>query len=195
MYEYIKLPVMEEVFFELLPGIILKKRDSQYKISFIDSPEFKTFMKPPVLLVDGVIIKDATVIGNMNPELVERIDVVKDRYMAGDYLFYGIVNVITKTGDFSHVPLPDFAARLKYRATDPVATFSSHDYSEIGNLRSTLPDFRNTLYWNGSVKPGKDGKATIEILTSDYATTYEINIQGIISGGQLVSDKKLVKVY
>lgn len=195
MDEYIKLPVMEEVFFELLPGIILKKREAQYEISFIDPPEFRTYGKPPVLMVDGVIVKDATIIGNMNPELVERIDVVKDRYMAGDYLFYGVVNIITRTGDFRHVPLPDNAAKLRYRAADPVASFRSPDYSETENLRSTLPDFRNTLYWNGSLKPDKDGKIMIEIWASDYAATYEINVQGITSEGKPVLGKRLIKVY
>jgi hypothetical protein len=57
-----------------------------------------------------------------------------------------------------------------------------------------IPDFRNTLYWNPSVKPDKGGKARIEFWTSDMASTYEINIQGITSDGKPISQRKIIKV-
>jgi hypothetical protein len=56
------------------------------------------------------------------------------------------------------------------------------------------PDFRNTLYWNPSVKPGIDGKAKIEFWTSDIAGDYEINVQGIAPEGKILSVRKIIKV-
>ncbi len=35
-------------------------------------------------------------------------------YMVGDLVFYGLVNIITRAGDFSSVMLPDHAVRLNY---------------------------------------------------------------------------------
>lgn len=57
-----------------------------------------------------------------------------------------------------------------------------------------IPDFRNTLYWNPSVKPDKDGRIGIEFWTSDFTTDYEINIQGITSEGKAFSIKKIIRV-
>jgi hypothetical protein len=56
------------------------------------------------------------------------------------------------------------------------------------------PDFRNTLYWNPSVKPGINGKAKIEFWTSDIKSDYEINVQGITPEGKTLSIRKIIKV-
>jgi hypothetical protein len=161
MADYITLPVMQEVFFEFLPGVFLKSKKSGYVISIANPENNKTYDSPPGLFIDGVMVKDPSLIANLDPEIVEKIDVVSEKYYVGDYLFYGIVNVITKTGDFSNINLPDDAIRLSYRVIDPVWSFVSPDYSSAGMKNSRIPDFRNTLYWNPSVKPDKDGKARI----------------------------------
>jgi len=194
MADYIKLPVMEEVFFELIPGAFMKIRRSAYEISIMDPIDNKVYESPPFLLIDGVPINDPSIIANLDPETVERIDVVKERYFVGDYLFYGIINVISKDGDFSSVDLPDYATRLQYRVIDPVRSFVSPDYSSEEMKSNHIPDFRNTLYWNPSIKPDKDGKGRIEFWTSDIATDYEINIQGITPEGKLISYKKIIAV-
>ncbi len=194
MDDYIKLPVMQEVFFELMPGVMLKSKKAQYEFSVLDPVENKIYNKPPVLFIDGVVINDASIIANLDPEIVEKIDAVKEPYLIGDYLFYGLVNVITRKGDFSCVTLPDYAVRLQYRVVDPANSFSSPDYSTQEKKESSLPDFRNTLYWNPSVKPDNNGKISVEFWTSDYASDYVINIQGFTGEGRTISYKKVLKI-
>jgi hypothetical protein len=194
MDDYIKLPVMQEVFFELMPGVFMKKKKTGYEITISDPVENKVYDEPPILLVDGVVIHDPDLIANLDPELVEKIDAVKSRYFVGNYLFYGLVNVITRAGDFSNIPLPDYTVRLPYRVAEASGLFSSSDYSLPENKKRRIPDFRNTMYWNSSVKPDKEGKAEIEFWTSDYKSDYEINIQGIAGDGKLISLRKKVKV-
>ena len=125
MDDYIKLPVMQEVFFELIPGVFLRKKKADYEITISDPVDNKVFDKPPVLFIDGVVVKDPDIIANLDPEKVEKIDAIKSRYFVGDYMFLGLVNVITRKGDFSEVTLPDFAVRVPYRVTEPVVEFSS----------------------------------------------------------------------
>jgi hypothetical protein len=194
MEDYIKLAEMEEVFFELVPYVTFKNKESVYEISIVDAFKNKIYEVTPVLLIDGVINKDPSIIAKLDPELVEKIDVVKEKYFVGDYYFYGIVNVITKSGDYSCCTLPGYAIRLPYRVIDPVRAFVSPDYSSVEMKDNRIPDFRNTLYWNPSVKPGKDGKTRIEFWTSDITSDYEINIQGITSEGKTVSLRKTIKV-
>jgi hypothetical protein len=194
MDDYIKLPVMSEVFFELLPGVFLKNRKTVWGINIADPETNMIYDESPVLFVDGVVIDEASKIANLDPELVERIEVIKERYLVGDFLFFGIVNVITRAGDFSSVTLPPYAVRLPYRITEPVNTFSFPDYSDPAIKQRRIPDFRNTMYWNPSVKPGIDGKATVEFWSSDYSGDYIIDIQGITDNGTKISLKKPIRV-
>jgi hypothetical protein len=190
MDDYIKLPVMQEVFFELIPGVFLRKKKTDYEITIADPVENRVYDKPPLLLIDGVVIKDPAVIANLDPELVEKIDAVKSRYFIGEYMFYGLVNVITRAGDFSNITLPDYAVRLPYRITEPVNSFLSPDYSSQEKRQNRIPDFRNTLYWNSSVETDKDGRASIEFWGSDIDSEYAISIEGFTGTGISVSAKK-----
>ena len=192
--EYISLPVMSEVFFELLPGVSLKKRQSGYEIFITEHVNDEVSVLQPTLMIDGVIIPDASMIANLDPELVEKIDIVKSKYVVGKHTFSGIVNVITKTGDYSAVSISDNMMRVPYAVNDPMMKFISPDYSAEESHESRIPDYRNTYYWNPSVKTGKTGKTAIEFWSSDNKGDYLINIQGITSDGNAFSLQKVIKI-
>jgi hypothetical protein len=194
MKDYIVLPVMEEVFFELLPGVFLKNKKSGYEISILDPVTNEIYYKQPLLMIDGVIINDPSVIAGLDPEAVEQIDVIKDKYVVGDCLFYGIINIITKAGNCKNIALPDYAIRGTPRVYDQVISFSSPAYTSPESKQNRIPDFRNTLYWNPSVQPDKNGKYQVEFWSSDFASDYVINIQGVADDGRSVSFRKYIKV-
>jgi hypothetical protein len=194
MADYVSLPTMEEVFYELLPNVSVKKRNSGYEILITDRINEKRNEISPDLFLDGVKIKDASIIVELDPSIVERIDVVKEKYFVGNYSFPGIVNIMTKSADFSSIPLPGYMIRLPYRVIEPVKSFFSPDYSSGELKNNTIPDFRNTLYLNPSVKPDSEGKIRIEFWTSDFVSEYEINVQGITSEGEVISTKKTFRV-
>ncbi len=192
--DYIKLPVMSEIFFELLPGVSLKRRRSSAEISITYHLEDELITKQPTLMIDGVIIKDPMLIANLDPELVEKIDVIRENYRVGKYIFPGLVNVITRAADFSSVPLPDYMIRLPYRVIDPVLSFASPDYSIDSLRQSRIPDYRNTLYWNPSATFGNDGKVNAELWSTDNKADYLLDIEGITGDGKFFSFRKIVKV-
>ncbi len=194
MDDYIKLPVMEEVFYELLPGVMMKKRRTGYEFEIIDPIDNYVYEVAPVLFIDGVVVNDAEVIANLDPELVEQIDVVRERYLVGDYVFYGLINIITRRGDYSNVSLSDHALRLSYSAAEPVFQFTAPDYASQQSKLSRTPDFRNTLYWDADYKTESDNRISFDLWTSDQPGDYEINIQGIASDGKPLSLRKTVKV-
>lgn len=194
MADYILLPNMQEVFFELIPGVSMRTGRARSGITVTNLADNRAYDYDATLMIDGVVIADPAVIAGMNPELVERIDILRSEYAVGGYHFYGIVNVITKSGNYGSFPLPDYAVRFPYRIFDPDIPFVSPDYSETEAKQSRVPDFRNTLYWNPSVKPGKNGKARIEFWSSDYVSDYVISIQGISSEGIPLSASKTIRV-
>jgi len=148
----------------------------------------------PVVMLDGVIMKDLSPIVKLNPDLVEKIDVVWDKYRVGGYLFNGIINVITKAGDFRYGSLPGDAIRVNNRLIEPVSSFVSPDYSNAELKNSRIADTRNTLYWNPLVRPDKNGFASIKFWTADVKTDYVINVSGITAEGKTISVRRIVKV-
>ncbi len=141
-----------------------------------------------------MVVKDPDLIANLDPEKVERIDAIKARYFVGEYMFLGLVNVITRKGDFSEVTIPDYAVRLPYRVTEPVLIFTSPDYSSPERKKSRIPDFRNTLFWDPAVKTNEAGEAISGFWTSDFRSGFEISVQGFTGDGTPVSIRKTLKV-
>jgi hypothetical protein len=194
MDNFIKLPVMQEIFFELVPGTRLRSRKSGYEMRIMNPIDNIFYTEPPLVMIDGVIINDHSLLANLDPETVEKIDVTRTPYLTGDLLHYGIVNVITRTGNLRNITLPDYVARLPFKVADPVPSFYAPDYSDPDSKQSRIPDFRNTLFWSPSLKPDKDGKVRMEFWTSDSASDYIVNIQGITGDGKLISVKKSIRV-
>jgi hypothetical protein len=192
--DYIKLPVMQEVFQELMPGILLRSKKSGYEILIVDPVEKKVYEEPPGLFVDGVFITDAGIIADLDPESVEKIDAVVDQYMVGDHLFRGIINIITRSGDFSGFPLPSGVLRLKYRVIDLEEKFLVPHYSSDQEKSSRIPDLRNTLWWNPAIKPDVTGRISSRFTTSDFISDYVITIQGLSSSGKLLDIKRSISV-
>jgi hypothetical protein len=188
--DYISLPVMQEVFFELVPGVLLRSIKSGYDVKIINPLTGNYYAEPPLVMIDGVIINDLTVLGDLNPEIVEKIEVVKTPYLIGDLVLHGIVNVITRSGDFSNITMPDYTVVLPYRVTDNYDSFIAPDYSDKQKKQKRIPDLRNTLYWNPSVKTDRNGEVETEFWTSDLPGTYTIIIHGISATGERLSLNK-----
>lgn len=193
MADYIKLPTMQEVFFELLPGVTMKSENAGYRIT-IGGITDNRLNVDPLLLIDGVVIRDPALVYNLDPELVEKIDVVKSRYMIGDYMFYGLINIITTKGTLDNIRLPEEAVRLRYRDYEPDQKFSYPDYSLNQSLQSHLPDFRNTLYWNNLTLSASDKKISLKFFASDFISDYDIIILGVTTNGRFITQKKSIKI-
>lgn len=194
MNDYIGLPAMREVFLELVPGITVRRNKGIATFHIIEPVSNTAFEEQPGMFVDGVMIYDPEVILNMNPEHVEKIDIITSEYIVGDIVFKGIINVITRKGDFSNIALPDNAIRIRYKLYDPSADFIAPDYSDQKEKISRVPDFRNTLYWNDNVDLPGEHQHAVSFWASDYTSEYVVKIQGVDSSGQPFSLRRIISV-
>jgi hypothetical protein len=183
MKNYISLPTMQEVFIELIPGVAIRTNNKNFKVHIIDPVSNTALKGESLLLIDGVRYNDPSVMLNMNPDRVEKIDIIAGEYLIGDLIFAGIINVITKTGDLGGVPLPVRSLRIKFRQYDPPAEYVSPDYSDTVAMNKRIPDFRNTLYWTYDLKPAGDTKNIIEFCSSDISSDYIITVAGTDESG------------
>jgi hypothetical protein len=190
MNDFILLPVMQEVFFELIPGVTFKNSKAGWKIKMINPLTAEYYDDSPLVLIDGIVLHDLSVLANLDPELVDRIEVVKTPYQINNLRINGIVNVITRSGNITNSSIPDYAAQLSYRVIEKTPVFISLDYSDKKLKESRIPDLRNTLYWNPSFTFNGNKSDLCEFWTSDLPGSYIINIEGIMSDGKPISIHK-----
>jgi hypothetical protein len=192
--DFIQLRNVEEIFFEIIPGVSLIKTGGRYEMQMKNSMGKVLYDSPPMMMIDGVIVRDPSIIIRLDPAEIERIDVVQDQYMVGDCIFDGIVNVITKTADFRNIPLPAGALRMQNNIFDRVYEFAAPRYSGDSGMADHEPDYRNTLYWNPDMKQDQEGKLGFHFWTSDATGYYYICVQGFTSAGEPFSGYKLIQV-
>jgi hypothetical protein len=182
--DYIKLPALEEVFFEIVKSVRITRRKDQYELTIIDPRTLLPILGKPLFLLDGVPVHDLNpVMLLLDPEEVERIDIVSSRYMMGDVSFSGIINVVTHDAEYDHFELPGYASRQSYQFLQVPIPFHAPDYSLSADSLRYIPDYRNTLYWDPDVITGASGEAEIKFYTADEVTRYRIVIQGISDRG------------
>lgn len=188
--DYVELPTMEEIFLEVIPDVALRKRTDGYEIVISQRINDRRFVMDPAIMIDGVLIKEASVIAELDPGNVEKIHIISKKYLAGGYLFDGIVNVITKSADFSIIPLPEYMTRIKYQVAAPVPEFHSPVYSAGEMKKDRTPDYRNVIYWNPSVSV----ENPVEFRSADNKTDYIIKVQGMTTDGRAFCEMKKISV-
>ena len=182
--DYIKLPTIEEVIFELVPEVSVIRRNGLYYLrsrNYISDLE----VYRPLILIDNIPVSDIGTMLKMSPERIERIDVTDRIYAKGDLLFGGILNLISRKGDMAGIDLPKNSYFFNF---DGFVQNDNKMLSVIENQTSDprIPDVRNCLYWNPSVRivPGTTTK--IEFQTSDRTGNYMIVVRGVTDEGTII---------
>jgi hypothetical protein len=191
---YISLPTMQEVFFELVSGVTIRTNNGVVRFHITDPRTNSILEGEPLILIDGVLINDPAIMLGLNPDRVEKIDIIASDYLLGDFIFPGIINAITKTGDYSEIPLSRNSLKIRQRLFDPPEIFESPVHSGSAPADKRIPDFRNTLFWEYDLKQADDGKSFIEFYTADISSDYIINIAGTDRSGKPVSYNKAFRV-
>jgi len=194
MTTFIELSSLKEIVKEIVPGVSINRENGKSTIRIIDETTNLPFDSTPLVLVDGVPINDLDKILSINPKAIERIEVLKGRYLISDIIIEGIVHFITKKGNLSAVEFDKSVFRQEFEALQPVYKYSYPDYSVDTLKNSRIPDFRNTLYWNPDIITDEAGKAVVEFYTSDETGDYTIIVEGMTSDGRTGKTEKSFNV-
>jgi hypothetical protein len=192
--DYIDLPTMEEVFHELVPGVALRGRAGDARFVFTSEPGSPTLKGPDAVFLDGVILDDPSFIAVLDPDLIERIDVIRSPYQIGRIIFNGIISIISKEGDMCGIDYPDAGLRTSLDFMDRDYTYNNFSYDADRRSDPLIPDFRNTLYWNPSIKPDREGIIEFTFYTSDFLSDYLICIQGLTDSKEALVYSKQIRV-
>ncbi|MFZ2286526.1 MAG: hypothetical protein WAV93_06025 [Bacteroidales bacterium] len=184
--DYISLSSMKEIFFELVRRLAVRS-DRKDGAAVIWDPVLK---RSPALFVDLVPVDDPEAILSLDPSHVRQIDIISGDYLFGDLVFPGILNVMTRKGNFTESRLPPNTLRSPFRMADKPSRFLSPDHVSGENNR--IPDLRNTLFWNGDFKGGGDGDLSAGFRSSDDSQLCVITVNLIDREGNIISAREKI---
>lgn len=130
----------------------------------------------------------------MDPEDIAQINIVSYKYYKGILEMDGIIDIHTNDGNLPVTEMPGNYLRQVYQVYQPYREYFIPAYQDGQALNSRIPDLRNLLYWNPSVRTDHEGKAFISFYTPDNDGNYSIRIEGISGYGLLGSATDSLKV-
>ncbi len=119
------------------------------------------------------------------PNEIEKIEIFKDASASyyGVLAANGVISVTTKKG--IDTELRQKKEKVSYKQVQGFYTareFSSPNYKLNPDYK--FPDKRATLFWGGSIKTDKNGRAKITFFNSDNAKNIQLDLQGISDFGE-----------
>jgi hypothetical protein len=180
--DYTRFSTMEEVLREYVPEVAVRRFGGQLHLKVFDFDAHDFYPTDPLILIDGVKV-DNTILLAYDPLKVNRLEVITNKYIKGEFVYPGIVNFTTYHGDMQDLKLDSKAVILDYEGLQLKRDFYSPVYKTEQQALSRIPDFRNLLYWAPDVQTDKNGQATVEFYTSDMKGKYVAVLQGIDDAG------------
>ena len=188
--DYIRLDSLEEYFHEFVGTVKIKyKKKKPYMNVF--NPDLMQVMKhSPLLMFDGLILSDASVILNKDSKGIDKIEVVPYEYYYGSSHLYGIINVISKTQKCEINELPKNTERYYL----PLFTKGIEFMNQRMPQKGYRPDFRTDLLWEPNINLTKDKSFELEFTSSDVKGEYELTVEGISEKGEPIVIKQSILV-
>ncbi len=186
--KYIAMPSLKDYIYELIPqlGIRHEGKRTTLKVLGVYSD---LAIHDPLVLVDMVPIFDIDRVLKLQPDKIERIELVTVPYVRGDIIFGGIVSLFSKKGDLAGIDLPSVGRFITY---DMLSREFATKAPDIQNKRT--PDLRNCLYWNPDLKLRGTEPARISFNTGDSAGDYLIVVRGSDQTGKVKIATKEITV-
>ncbi|MEE4213427.1 MAG: hypothetical protein V2I34_00065 [Bacteroidales bacterium] len=104
--DYIKLPDMRELIFEVVPEIMVRKKGDDFSLVVLGESPFPDLYEH-LILIDGIPLLRYSKLLELPPSRFERIDIVNSLYIHGNQIFAGVVNFVSVNGDMAGLDLPD----------------------------------------------------------------------------------------
>jgi hypothetical protein len=184
---FIDLPNFTEISRELLPGVKFRNYNNEPSLQVLNNPMRNYFNEMPLLLIDGIPVRDLNLIKGMGTADIDRVDICQSERFYGDLRFPGVVAIYTTKADYSMLPESDQLIRLKLETIQEPAKLAEHILPE-----PTVPDLRQVLYWAPSTKPTET--LPVAFSTSSVLGQYKLVVRGRLKDGTLIYTEKQFEV-
>jgi hypothetical protein len=193
--DYTRFPSLKETFVEVVTFARIRRKDGKEVLEVFDpySPykEGPFSSREPLLLLDGMLVQDHDEVFGYSAHDIERIHVFPGPYRYGPEVFWGIIDITSKKGDFKPRLRGEYMKEFELESPLPNRRYSSPDYSSKGLQR--IPDYRTELFWAPNVRVDSK-ELTQHFYTSDVPGTYQVILEGYTEEGGYVLARQYFKV-
>ncbi len=116
--DYIKLPDMREVIFEVVPFVTVRKEGEDFSLKVIGENPFPRIYDP-LFLIDGIPLLRFNRLLELPPDRFKKIDVINSLHIHGNQVFAGVVNFISVNEDLAGLDLPEGSRLLSLDLPGP----------------------------------------------------------------------------
>jgi hypothetical protein len=190
--DYAKLPNMREFIFEIIEGVVSARENRQEAINILDERAFDKIGPNPLIIIDGVPVSEASVVTGLDPEKVQVVRVVRNKYFYKKQIFDGILDIITYQGDASAFDLPEGTFRFDFMRED--GSGSGSEPLAYQDTSSTIPVYKNMLCNKPLITTDDNGDAEISFMTPDNSGTYVIECFGLTPEGIALEGRAAITV-
>lgn len=181
--KYIKLPTLEEVFYELVPSVVVVRHHGMPRF-FVSGDHSDLRLYPPLVLLDRVPLSDMKNILSIPPGRIKSIDVVNATYQRGDLIYGGIISMKSRQDDLAGIDLPESSFFLEFQTLDHSDSLQALiDVKGAGS--PNIPMMGNTLYWQSDVVADKNNKVHVSFDTGDETGDFEIWLTSVTTEGKV----------
>ena len=185
--QFIDLPNFDEISRELLQGIRFRENNHILSLQLFNFQRNKFFDDPPLVLLNGIPVRDLQLIKNLGTKEIDRIDVCLTERFYGNLQFSGVLAIYTSKSDCSWLNESDSFVKLRLNAIQPPS---------ILNIPSDInfkePDLRRVLLWLPSLEPAQNIK--IDFQVPDIRGKYRLIIRGIGRDGKVFFNEQSFEV-
>lgn len=184
---FIDLPNFNEISKELLPGVKFRNYNRVPTLQVFNAAQQFYFENQPLILLDGIPIRDLNVIKDMGTKDIAKVEIVQNERFYDDLIFPGVIAIYTSKADYTRVPESNDLIKLNLEVIQPHAILNSPL-----QLRLSDPDLRQVLLWNPSLKPAP--KIELDFQTSDIKSSYKLIVHGKTSDGSTFYKEQIFEV-
>lgn len=186
--KYIQLPTLEDYLNELPTLVKVRKRQGEKYFRVLGN-QTGLIDFDPLVLVDLVTIDDPSLVLAIPPSSISRVEIVNLLYLKGDQTYGGIINIISKNGDFAGIKLPSSGIFINYEFLS-----NTSNYPGIYKDLPHIPDTRNTLFWEPQLRFNKDNTAEVSYKAPSTPGRYLIILNAINSKGKVFRMTSAIEV-
>ncbi len=188
--DYTRFPSFRETIVEVVTELYFTQNDGKYQLHLRDYSTQLKLDEPVLVMVDGLLIQNINELFDYRMENVRKITVVPGGYFYGAATFSGIINIVTKNGDFVSKAKGDYIASDNTLRPAVQKLYYNPDYSEKTKLER-IPDYRMQLLWLPTFYGGNE---EISFFTSDVKGIFEIATEGFSSDGKAITRTDFIEV-
>lgn len=178
--KYTHFPTLKETIIEIIDELHFKEKDGNFTLHLRSYDELYNPNDEPLLMVDGTLIQNTNELLDLKSINVDKISIIKERYIFGGKYFGGVVFITTKEKNYQSSN--NEVNLLNYIAPNKLIIKYSPNYNKEKLER--IPDYRNQLLWLNNIKNINKGNE-IKFFTSEVSGVFEIIIQGVKKNGDL----------